>query len=110
MENNSYYEDKTSDKGLIAISEKVFVQIANDVLSELREEKKIAPVGHFFVSLYDLWNTERKRDISGQRLRKAIRLRSLSEFSFLSDKIQKSSAISKRKSMMKFSKQPKYRL
>ena len=40
MENNSYYEDKTSDKGLIAISEKVFVQIANDVLSELREEKK----------------------------------------------------------------------
>lgn len=42
MENNSYYEDKTSDKGLIAISEKVFVQIANDVLSELREEKKVA--------------------------------------------------------------------
>ena len=42
MENNSYYEDKTSDKGRIVISEYVFVQIANDVLSELREEKKIA--------------------------------------------------------------------
>ncbi len=40
MENSTYYEDKSSEKGLIAISNKVFVQIASDVLDDFSEEKK----------------------------------------------------------------------
>ena len=37
---NRYYEDKTSDKGLIALSDKVFTQIAENVLKQGLEDNK----------------------------------------------------------------------
>ena len=39
-ETNRYYEDKTSDKGLIALSDKVFTQIAENVLKQGLEDNK----------------------------------------------------------------------